>query len=259
MPAEFRGSGRANGVRGRPADARRTSVGERCCEIGYPRRVRALVLGLVFALGCAQGVDTPEVGVTTRDSSLPPLQGGKKPPPAGGADVAMPPPTPDPDAGGEDPPPPPPLVPDAAPPPPPPPPPPPEGACQRHEDCGQDELCIADQCTPDPSAPQRIGDGACTNGRDEDTLRAGGIDAYALLEQCGVMCFGQDVQCIVGCVTQALPLTPDCSRCFGDLVGCMATFCAIPCAFEDESDCEDCRRQACDGAFETCAGLRVPF
>ena len=87
----------------------------------------------------------------------------------------------------------------------------------------------------------------------------GPFDAYALLEECGVRCFGQESSCIQNCVVQAVPLSADCAGCFGDLVACMAVFCAIPCAFVDEADCTDCRRDACDAAFEGCAGLRVPF
>ncbi len=101
--------------------------------------------------------------------------------------------------------------------------------------------------------------GACTNGPDEDAFRRGGVDAYDLLERCGVQCLGQEDPCIPQCVAQAVPLSPGCAACFGALVGCMGTICLIPCAFQDESDCEECRRTACDAAFEQCAGLRVPF
>ncbi len=212
---------------------------------------RALPLISIFAVGCAVGLEAPpDAGVASgRDAKLPPVEGSRKPPPADVLDAAAPatdlapPPTP----------------PDAAPPPPDAAAPPPPGFCRRHEECGEEELCVAERCTPDPSAPQRVGEGACTNDADEDAFRGGGIDAYALLEECGVRCFGQESSCIQNCVVQAVPLSADCAGCFGDLVACMAVFCAIPCAFEDEADCTDCRRDACDAAFEGCAGLRVPF
>ena len=228
--------------------------------------MRAPTVLAVFAAalaGCAEGIDTPEAGISAggRDANLPSLQGppGSKKPPPSTPDMAPPPPPPIPDAGGLPPPPPPPPPVDAGEPPPPPPPPPPPGACVNHDDCGPDEICVADRCTPDPTAPQRVGMGACTNGPDEDAFRRGGIDAYDLLERCGVQCFGQEAPCIQTCVSQAVPLSAGCAQCFGDLVACMGTICVIDCAFQDQSDCEDCRRQACDGAFEACAGLRVPF
>ncbi len=132
------------------------------------------------------------------------------------------------------------------------PPPPPEGECDVPADCGPNRLCVNHTCVDDPAVPSPIGDGACSREADE----ARGMNLQGIAFTCGLSCSG-DVACIADCVAQNSGLSAGCARCYGDLIACSGSICLIAC-FGGSNDCDDCRDQACNPAFEACAGLRAP-
>ncbi len=218
---------------------------------------RWLALALA-ALGCAEGdvvfADVDPLEQPFRDGGftpIPPGTDGPVPKPPQTLDAEAPPAS---DADAPAP------IPDAADPPPPPdmrqalPP----GACRRHEDCAQGEICVADLCTTDPGA-QRVGNGACTNPADEAELGRN-VDLSELAGACALACIGQDPQepCVVNCVQMNTGFSAACGACVGQLVACLGAACFIPCTFQDDVDCFDCRQSSCDPAFERCSGYRVP-
>jgi hypothetical protein len=121
-------------------------------------------------------------------------------------------------------------------------------------------LCFGGFCVVDPAAPQRVGDGACTNPDDDDVLRAA-PSFRDISAACGLTCLGQmpAQPCVDGCVSQQTGFSPACAACYGAWMSCVGSLCLIPCVFnDDQADCADCRDALCDSALEACGGYRAP-
>jgi hypothetical protein len=63
--------------------------------------------------------------------------------------------------------------------------------------------------------------------------------------------------CVVACISMQADLTPDCLRCYGDLVTCAVVNCISECAGGGGlPDCVTCRiDNNCNSDFEECSGL----
>lgn len=215
-----------------------------------PRRIAAAAIPCALC-ACAELRRDPEDAAVPVDAWLPP--GSPSEPPSKPTPRFDAEPVPDePDRGPAPPPPP---EPDLGPPPPP----PPEPECREHVDCGPDGLCVANACVVDPSAPQRVGNGACTNPADEGILRAA-PRFRDIHSQCGLTCLGQPQPCLDGCVATTAGFSSSCAACFGAYMSCIGSICLIPCVLNDDdaADCAECRQTVCDAAYEACSGFRAP-
>jgi len=77
-------------------------------------------------------------------------------------------------------------------------------------------------------------------------------------QDCGFNClFDSDLNgCVTSCIIENTELTPSCSECFGDQVGCLVDNCLTQCPpFGTEATCQDCLIEFCLEDFNVCAGI----
>jgi hypothetical protein len=102
--------------------------------------------------------------------------------------------------------------------------------------------------------------GACDNAADLAAFEtAGAIDGHvsACVSQC--LTSGQlNATCYSGCVQQRTGLSAPCSACFGQVMQCTVTNCALRCLNPASADCTACRDEKCTPAFTECAGVTNP-
>lgn len=136
--------------------------------------------------------------------------------------------------------------------------PPEEAECVTDEDCGgRGRACFGGFCINDPSAPQQVGEGACTNDADAEVLQ--GIPTFAdISTNCNISCLGQSAPCLQDCVANATDLSAACGQCYGAWVACVSTLCLIQCGLVGEDTCTECRAAFCDPALGDCGGFAAP-
>jgi hypothetical protein len=97
--------------------------------------------------------------------------------------------------------------------------------------------------------------GACDNATDAPLIESGAVDRES--ERCGPMCYLNGPECTVMCMTMAIDVSPECARCFADLIQCSAASCALMCFADSEGmPCRMCVDTMCGPTFDACTGRR---
>jgi hypothetical protein len=97
--------------------------------------------------------------------------------------------------------------------------------------------------------------GACDNEDDTAALEASEATLSDSITSCVFMCFGQDEACNSNCIQGETGVSDGCAACFGTLLSCTVSNCALQCIDANGQACADCRAQNCDPAFTECAGI----
>ena len=102
-------------------------------------------------------------------------------------------------------------------------------------------------------APDAAPAGACENTTDCMLIESGVVDTES--DRCGNACVLNGPDCTVKCMTDAIDISPECARCFADIVQCAALNCALMC-FADSAGmpCRMCVDTMCTPAFDACTG-----
>ena len=101
-------------------------------------------------------------------------------------------------------------------------------------------------------------EGKCLTIQDVEILDGKTTDDLSgELNTCLFTCgFQETAECAVGCISDALGITPTCAECFADFGGCLFQSCGQACSQgPDSEDCQDCAMVNCMGPLEECAGL----
>jgi hypothetical protein len=121
----------------------------------------------------------------------------------------------------------------------------------------------ADTAAPDTTVPD-VADtadasaGACDNGTDSATFASIQSTLEAKIQTCAFECLGQGATCAATCVQRETALSAACSACFGEVIACTITNCALQCLDANSQGCTTCRDTNCTPAFEACAGIEQP-
>ncbi len=110
---------------------------------------------------------------------------------------------------------------------------------------------------PEDTTPSR---GACDNAEDLPRFTdAATIEGH--VSGCVTQCLtsGQlNATCYSGCMQTRAGFSAGCSACFGEVMQCTVTNCALQCFDASSAGCTSCRDTKCTPAFETCAGVSNP-
>jgi hypothetical protein len=112
----------------------------------------------------------------------------------------------------------------------------------------------ADTAMPDADPPA----GACDNQGDFDTLASLQSTLESKIQTCAFSCLGQGASCAATCIENETELSTACSACFGEVISCTITNCALQCIDANSAGCTTCRDTNCTPAFEACAGIEQP-
>lgn len=101
--------------------------------------------------------------------------------------------------------------------------------------------------------PGAMPSGACENTSDCMLIESGEVDKEA--DRCGNACVLNGADCTVKCMTDAIDVSPECARCFADIVQCAALNCAGSCFLDSNGmPCRMCVDTMCTPAFDACTG-----
>jgi len=114
-----------------------------------------------------------------------------------------------------------------------------------------------DTTTPD-TTPDTTSAGACDNTADNTTLAGVQATLETKIETCAFECLGQGAACSTTCIQRETSLSSGCATCFGEVIACTITNCALQCLNASSAGCTTCRDTNCTPAFETCAGIVQP-
>ncbi len=125
---------------------------------------------------------------------------------------------------------------------------------------------IADTTSPDTAAdtavaettPDTTSAGACDNTADNTTLASVQATLEAKIQTCAFECLGQGAGCATTCIQRETALSSGCATCFGEVIACTISNCALQCLDASSAGCTTCRDDKCTPAFETCAGIVQP-
>lgn len=111
----------------------------------------------------------------------------------------------------------------------------------------------------DTAAPETdTSAGACDNQTDFDTLASVQSTLESKIQTCAFSCLGQGASCAATCIERETDLSTACSACFGEIIACTITNCALQCIDASSQNCTTCRDTNCTPAFEACAGIEQP-
>lgn len=113
---------------------------------------------------------------------------------------------------------------------------------------------IEDTAAPDTDTSA----GACDNQTDFDTLASVQSTLESKIQTCAFSCLGQGASCAATCIERETDLSTACSACFGEIIACTITNCALQCIDASSQGCTTCRDTNCTPAFEACAGIEQP-
>lgn len=99
--------------------------------------------------------------------------------------------------------------------------------------------------------------GACANPDDHAWLASHYTRLGDVSKDCAFECLTDDAACAAACVREATGLGAACSDCFGALVDCTVSNCALRCIVASSDMCIECRAEHCDRAFVRCAGVEI--
>ena len=111
-----------------------------------------------------------------------------------------------------------------------------------------------DTTTPDTAESA----GACDNQGDFDTLAGLQSTLESKIQTCAFSCLGQGASCAATCIENETELSTACSACFGEVIACTISNCALQCIDASSAGCTTCRDTNCTPAFEACAGIEQP-
>lgn len=129
---------------------------------------------------------------------------------------------------------------------------------------------VPDTTTPDTAdtTPEVVEDtavpetdtsaGACDNNTDFTTLAGLQSTLESKIQTCAFSCLGQGAACAATCIERETSLSTGCSACFGEIIACTISNCALQCLDASSQGCTTCRDTNCTPAFEACAGIEQP-
>lgn len=100
--------------------------------------------------------------------------------------------------------------------------------------------------------------GACDNTGDFNTLAGLQSTLESKIQTCAFSCLGQGAACAATCIERETALSTGCSACFGEIIACTISNCALQCLDASSQGCTTCRDTNCTPAFEACAGIEQP-
>lgn len=110
--------------------------------------------------------------------------------------------------------------------------------------------------TTDEPAPVSLGD--CDNGPDLDALDAAQDSMSDTMGSCAIECLLTGGSCAAECSATKLGISAACGACFGEMILCTTSSCALVCLDATSEACTTCQVNSCFPEFETCAGIDVP-
>lgn len=113
---------------------------------------------------------------------------------------------------------------------------------------------VEDTAAPETDASA----GACDNTGDFNTLAGLQSTLESKIQTCAFSCLGQGASCAATCIERETSLSTGCSACFGEIIACTITNCALQCLDASSQGCTTCRDTNCTPAFEACAGIEQP-
>jgi hypothetical protein len=125
-------------------------------------------------------------------------------------------------------------------------------------DAADDVAIVTDTGADDVAVPDTTASaGACDNEADTAVL-AGAEDLEGIIGNCAFSCISTGAPCATECVQRDVGTSAECSACFGAVIGCTLTNCALQCLDAGSAGCTTCRDTNCTPAFEECAGIAQP-
>ena len=135
-------------------------------------------------------------------------------------------------------------------------------------DAGTPDLNTPDFSMPDASAPDvsspdtastDTSAGACDNPTDRESMTAVEDEIAEAMATCAIECLmGGEDTCQATCAQRELSISVACAACFGDMINCTTSRCALVCMNPDSPDCLPCQEENCIPAFNSCSGIDVP-
>jgi hypothetical protein len=122
------------------------------------------------------------------------------------------------------------------------------------------DVVVEDTDTVTPPEDTDVPAGACDNPADFAALAAAADTISDTTQSCVFSCTQAPRlgACVTTCIGADVGLTGGCAQCFGNISVCVVNQCLTQCLDASSAACENCRKQKCEPAFVTCAGITPP-
>lgn len=100
-----------------------------------------------------------------------------------------------------------------------------------------------------------LGSDACLDVADQYIWHTGGRTNFGdQMSLYGKKCLGYG-SCVASHMAKGAGYSQGCANCFGDMAGCSASHCAIPCTLGGGKVCNSCVERNCRAAMRVCTGF----